>query len=82
MNRLYGPGLESRLGRMGKHKKQARPAITKETADAFFLALDANEEVMPESAALAVTLEQFGYGNWENDVLAEMAEAAEWERIQ
>ena len=50
--------------------------ITREVAEAFFEALEDNEECMGEGAALAVTLTQFGYDD-EMDVLAEMAEALE-----
>ncbi len=51
--------------------------ITREIAEAFFEALEDNEECMGEGAALAVTLTQFGYDSDEMDVLAEMAEALE-----
>ena len=61
--------------KIAREQKPSPPKITPQIAEAFFDALDGNEENMGEGAALAVTLEQFGYGNWEMDVLAKMAEA-------
>lgn len=49
--------------------------MSKARAKAFFEALDGNEKDMGEGAALAVTLEQFGYEASDVDVLADMAEA-------
>ena len=49
--------------------------ITKKVAEEFFAALEENEEHMGEGAALALTLEEFGYQNDEHDVMVEMAMA-------
>jgi hypothetical protein len=51
--------------------------ITREIAEDFFDALADNEEYMGEGAALAVTLEMFGYDSWDLDVIADMAMAIE-----
>ena len=51
--------------------------ITYAVAKDFFESLEDNEQHMGEGAALGVTLSEFGYGDDEFDVLAEMAEAFE-----
>ena len=51
--------------------------ITYAVAKEFFAALEDNEECMGEGAALAVTLNEFGYDDTDYDVLGEMAEAME-----
>lgn len=63
---------------MTRQKRRRPPEeITLDVAKRFFDQLDDNEEMMGEGAALAVTLEQFGYDSFDMDVLVDMAEAAE-----
>lgn len=49
--------------------------ITKELAIEFFAALEENEECMGEYAAIAVTLEQFGFDNDDMDAYIELFQA-------
>ena len=55
--------------------KNKSPKITKDLAIEFFDALDANEESMGEYAALAVTLEQFGFASDDADAYIELFQA-------